>query len=269
VERAPREEPIEESFELRFGLLMGEALRLLAALGDAPAFPINVAGVERLLAAVVPKEPDLPSRFAVEHPGALPRYTGRHLFWVCPRGDGRLRVRSEDYALQASAVTLAPDGRFSDFERQRGFGVPEAELTEQARADRELVERRAREAEEEYVAGQRRRETERGRFRVDGLRGVTAAPWQDPAGLVIAWVAFYEPGFIVSHLLPREIGEWHPPLRIVDDLGNEYDEIGSGRTSINKPLYRAGREFGPGVAAGARRLMVHSDWGVVDVEVAP
>jgi hypothetical protein len=269
VERAPREDPIEESFELRFGQLMREALRLLAALGDAPAFPADIDGVERLLAAVVPKDPDLPSRFAVEHPGALPRYSGSRLVWVCPLGDGRLRLRSEDYALQACAVTLAPDGRFSDFDRQRGFGVPEAELTEQARADRELVQRRDREAEEEYVAGQRRREREMGRFRVDGLRGVSAAPWQDPAGLVIAWVAFYEPGFIVSHLLPREIGEWHPPLRIVDDLGNEYAEIGSGRTAINKPLYRAGREFGPGVATGARRLIVHSDWGVVDVGVAP
>jgi hypothetical protein len=265
VERAPREDPIEESF----GHLMREALRLLAALGDAPAFPTDIEGVERLLAAVVPRDPDLPSRFAVESGGALPRYSGQGLVWVCPLGDGSLRLRSEDYALQASAVTLAPDGRFSDFERQRGFGVPEAELTEQAHADRERVERRAREAEEEYVAGQRRRERERGRFRVDGLRGVSAAPWQDPAGLVIAWVAFYEPGFIVSHLLAREIGGWHPPLRIVDDLGNEYDEVGVGRTAINKPLYRAAREFGPGVAAGARRLIVRSDWGVVDVEVAP
>jgi hypothetical protein len=59
VERAPREDPIEESFELRFGQLMREALRLLAALGDAPAFPTDIEGVERLLAAVVPKDPDL------------------------------------------------------------------------------------------------------------------------------------------------------------------------------------------------------------------
>jgi hypothetical protein len=265
--------PFDEPSAFGFRRLYEDGLRLLGALGDAPAFPLDLDGVEELIAAVTEAEPQVwPEkrvRFVAEPSGELPRYTGEHLLWVSPLGDGTLRLRAEEYWLSATAATLAPDGRLSGFERRQGFGVPEAELTEQARGDRELVQRRAREAEEGYEAGQRRREREGARFRIDGLRGVSAAPWQDPAGLVIAWVAFYGPGFIVSHLLPREIGEWHPPLRIVDALGNEYDEVGSGRTAINNPLYRAGREFGPGVATGARRLIVHSDWGVVDVEVAP
>jgi hypothetical protein len=126
-----------------------------------------------------------------------------------------------------------------------------------------------REAEAASAESQRRSEEQRGRFRTTGLRGVSAAPWQDPAGVVIAWVAFYESGFIVSHLLPRGAGdgqEW-PGLTVVDDLGNPYEEVGIGRTTAHLPLNRVSFEFTPGVAAGASRLIFHGDSGPVDVEV--
>lgn len=269
MERAPQEEPFDETFAFGFRRLYEDGMRLLGALGDAPAFPADVAGVERLIGDVVEAEPEERVRIAAEPPGALPRYSGEHLLWVCPLGDGAVRLRAEEYGLGAVAATLAPDGSLSGFERQQGFGVPDPELTAQARADRDQVERRMREAEAASAESRRRVEERQGRFRTAGLRGVSAAPWQDPAGLVIAWVAFYESGFIVSHLLPREAGEGRPELSVVDDLGNSYGEAGTGRVALDKPLLRAAREFVPGVPGEASRLIIRSDWGAIDVEVAP
>ncbi|HEX4731108.1 MAG TPA: hypothetical protein VH299_07550 [Solirubrobacterales bacterium] len=271
MERAPQEEPFDESFSFDFRRLYEDGLRLLGALGKAPAFPNDVAGVERLIGNVAEDEPDERIRIAVEAPGVLPRYSGEHLLWVCPRGDGTLHLRAEEYGLGAVAATLAPDGSLSGFERQQGFGVPDPELTAQARADRDRVEQRMHEDEAAAVESRRRVEEQQGRFRTTGLRGVGAAPWQDPAGLVIAWVAFYESGFIVSHLLSRGAGDGQegPGLTVVDDLGNAYEEVGIGRTTADLALHRVAREFVPGVAAGASRLIIRSDWGTVDVEVAP
>jgi hypothetical protein len=58
-----------------------------------------------------------------------------------------------------------------------------------------------------------------------------------------------------------------PEIRVSDDMGHEYEEIGVGREDVNWPLLRTTREFGPAVAQGASRLIVGSDWGRVDIEV--
>jgi hypothetical protein len=267
MERAPEEDPADEVFAFGYRRLYEDGLRLLGALGKAAAFPTDVAGVEALIGDVAESEPEERIRLAAEAPGELPRYSGEHLVWVSPLGDGTLHLRGEEYGLGAVAATLAPEGSFSNFERQQGFGVPDPELTAQARSDRDLVERRRREAEAASAESQRRSEEQRGRFRTTGLRGVSAAPWQDPAGVVIAWVAFYEAGFIVSGLVPGSLGERWVDLRVEDDLGNPYEEVGIGRTTAHLPLNRVSFEFTPGVAAGASRLIFHGDSGPVDVEV--
>jgi hypothetical protein len=268
MERAPQEEPFDEVFAFGFGRLYEDGLRLLGALGTEPTFPTDLIGVERLIGRVAAAEPEERIALAAESPGTLPRYTGEHLLWVCPRGDGTLRLRGEEFGLGAVAATLAPDGRFTDFERQQGFGVADGDLTPQARADRDLVERRMREAEAAAAESRRRVEERQGRFRTAGLRGVSAAPWQDPTGPVVAWVAFYEPGFIVSCLVPDALGEIMVSLDVVDDLGNSYEDVTGGGGSSPEPFHQIGREFVPAVAAGASRLIVRSDWGSVDVEVA-
>jgi hypothetical protein len=267
MERAPQEDSADEVFAFGYRRLYEDGLRLLGALGKAPTFPTDVAGVERLIDNVAESEPEERIRLAAEAPGELPRYSGEHLVWVSPLGDGTLRLRGEEYGLGAVAARLAPDGSFSNFERQQGFGVPDPELTAQARSDRDLVERRMREAEAASAESQRRSEEQRGRFRTTGLRGVSAAPWQDPAGVVIAWVAFYEAGFIVSCLVPGSPGERSVKMRVEDNLGNAYEQIGIGHTTGHLPLSQESLEFTPGVAAGANRLILRGDSGAVDVEV--
>jgi hypothetical protein len=271
MERAPREVPFDEFSAFGFRRLYEDGLRLLGALGDAAAFPLDLDGVEELVATVTEAEPQIwPERwvrFAAEPPGELPRYTGERLIWVCPLCDGTLRLRTEEYWLSAAAATLSPDGRLSAFERLRGFGVPDAELTAQARDDRDLVERRRREAEAEAAESSRRVEEEQGRFRTAGLRGVAAAPWQEPAGVVVTWIAFYDPGFIVNHVMPGEAGDGLASLAIVDDLGNAYEEVGGRSPEPGRRLVRGSSEFVPGVPAEASRLIIRGDWGSVDVEV--
>jgi hypothetical protein len=242
-------------------------VRLLGALGTAPEFPRDVAGVEALIERAV-VEPMEVMRFGVELPGALPRYTGEHLNWVCPNGDGSLRVRFESYAMEAFAATLTPDGSLRDFTREAGFGVPDSALTRQARADREQVERRRREARVEAEESSRRVDEAQRRFRTEHLRGVTAAPFQDPAGPVIAWVAFYDTGFIVSRIEPAEIDDDRPLRAVGDDLGNSYEIVGSGQTQRHRPLHHDLLELGPAVTDGASRLVFRDAWGSVDVEVA-
>ncbi len=267
MERAPQEEPYDETFAFGYRRLYEDGLRLLGALGDVAAFPTDLLGVERLIGRVAADEPEERIRLAAESPGTLPRFTGEHLVWVCPQGDGTLRLRGEEYGLGAVAATLSPDGRLSAFERQQGFGVADGELTEQARADRDLVERRMREAEVAAAESTRRVEEAQGRFRTAGLRGVSAAPWQDPAGLVITWVAFYDPGFIVAYVFPGASEEPWPPFTVSDDLGNSYAPVGADRTSRHLALQHGLREFVPGVAAAASRLIVRGESGAVDIEV--
>lgn len=259
-------------------------IRLLAALGEDGEFPRDVARVERLVGDTAEGRLGEVMSFAVEPPDGLPRYSGEYKVWVSPSGDGSIRLRAEDFGMSATTGVLSPDGTFSDISQQQGFGVSDDRLTPQALADRETVERRRREREAADAESAVRREEERRRFRVEYLRGVSAAPWQDPEGLVVVWVAFYETGLLLVHLGPRPGGEAHdldeewpgdrllaaamPALTVVDDLGNEYEEVGSPRLGLTQPLLRAQRSFTPAVPGEARRLLVRSDWGTVDVEVA-
>jgi hypothetical protein len=269
MERAPQELPFDEMSAFGFRRLYEDGLRLLGALGEAPAFPLDLDGVEELIGTVTEPEgwPEGWVRFAAEPPGELPRYTGERLIWVSPLGDGTLRLRAEEYWLSAAAATLAPDGRLSGFERRRGFGVPDAELTAQAREDRDLVERRRLEVEAHDAESRRQIEEEQRRFRTVGLRGVATAPWQDAAGVVVTWVAFYETGFIVNHVMPGDVGDGWAALAIVDDLGNAYKEVGARSPEPGRPLVRGSSEFVPGVPADASRLIIRSGRGSVDVEV--
>jgi hypothetical protein len=285
TERAPLREPYDDWADLRVGRLYEGALRLLAALGEEPAFPGHVEGAERLIDEVAEGKLGEVMDFAIEDPGGLPRFSGEHLFWVRPRSDGRIRLRAETFGWSATSVVVSPDGRLTDFVAEEGFGVPDSQLTEQALADRETVERLRREAEADDVSSKQRREEDQRRFRTQHLCGVSAAPWQDPEGLVITWLAFYETGIILSHLLPRSAeprsegeedrpGEalWlaaRPEIQVTDDLGNRYEELGAGHEDVSWPLLRATREFGPAVARGASRVVVRSEWGSVDIEVRP
>lgn len=285
MERAPLREPFDEWADLTIGPLYEAALRLLAALGTEPTFPNDIDGIEQLIARVAEGELGEVMDFAVEDPGGLPRFSGEHLYWVRPKSDGSVRLRSESFGWSAVSVVVSPDGRLSGFSAEEGFGVPDSELTEQAHADREAVESRRREIEAADAESRQRVEEDQQRFRTEHLRGVSAAPWQDPEGLVVTWVAFYDAGFILSHLLPRAAEErsdreenrpgealWlaaRPEIHVADDLGNEYEEIGAGRADVNWPLLRASREFGPAVARRASRLVVRSEWGSVDIEVEP
>jgi hypothetical protein len=259
------------------------AIRLLAALGENKEFPRDVSGVQRLLGDTAEGRFGEVMSFAVEPPDGLPRYSGEYLVWVSPGGDGSLRLRAEDFRLSATTGILSPDGTIRDISQQQGFGVPDDQLTAQARADRETVERRRRERGAADGESAVRREEEQRRFRVEYLRGVSAAPWQDPEGLVVVWVAFYETGLVLVHLRPHPGEEAHDPdeewpgerlhaaampaITVVDDVGNQYEEVGAPRLGLTGPLLRAQRSFVPAVPKSARRLLVRSDWGTVDVEV--
>jgi hypothetical protein len=258
-------------------------IRLLAALGEEEEFPRDVAGVERLVGDTAEGRFREVMSFAVESPGGLPRYSGEYKVWVSPGGDGSIRLRAEDFGLSATTGVLSPDGTFTDISQQHGFGVPDDQLTPQALADRETVERHRRERGAAEAESTARTEEEQRRFRVEYLRGVSAAPWQDPEGLVVVWVAFYETGLVLVHLRPHPGEEAHDPdeewpgqrldaaampaLAVVDDLGNEYEEVGAPRLGLTRPLLRAQRSFAPAVPDDARRLLVRSEWGTVDIEV--
>lgn len=267
MERAPLEEPFDENFAFGFGSVYEAGMRLLGALGTEPEFPRDVKGCEGLIEhAVVDPEMEV-MRFRIEPPGALPRYSAEWVNWVRPTGDGSLRLRFESSAMEAFAATLDPDGSLRDFAHETGFGVPDSELTAQARADRELVERRVREAEREAEESRRSVDTEQRRFRAEYLRGVAAAPWQDPAARSIAWVAFYDVGFIACVLTPATLGEDGPPLEVTDDLGNVYELVGFAQLKRHGALRKDLLEFGPAVTDGARRLIFRGGAGSVDVEV--
>ena len=188
------------------------ALRLLAALGSEPRFPDEVAAVEALVGRIAEGRPGEAMDFALEPAGELPRYSGEYRVWISPAAEGCLRLRHETgFSLSSEAVTLRPDGRLGEFETIAGFGVPEAQLTDQARADREAVERAVRAWETEEAGAKSRIDESQLRFRTEHLLRTVAAPPQDSPGPVVTFLALYETGVIVNYLAPaRRTRSWRP-----------------------------------------------------------
>jgi hypothetical protein len=259
------------------------SLRLLAALGSESRFPQDRAGVEALIGRVAEGRPGEAMDFAVESATELPRYSGEYLTWVSPVADGCLRLRHEYGELESEAVVLRPDGRVGEFERIASFGVPDDELTEQARADREAVERLAQEREREEADSHREIDEEQRRFAPEHLLGVRAAPPQAAAGPVVTFVVLYDTGLIVYYLVPRPPDEeletddpWAEPLlaammpriELSDELGTSYEMVDLSYLEPDAPLLRASQSFVPAVPAAATRLVARFESASVEIDLA-
>jgi hypothetical protein len=260
--------------------LLELALRPLGALGTAAEFPPDRAGIEALIERLPTGRPSEPERFAYEDGVALPRYDGGRTIWLSPAGDGALRVRREDpWDLTSVAVVLQPDGRTGEFEDVDGFGVPDAELTDQARADREAFEERRREWEASAPEDDQEWKKDQLRFRTENLLRTVAGPaGQDRDGPVVAYVVLYTTGLAVNYLMPRPpeevlnpedpddpFAEPHmeatfPRIQIDDGLGTEYKVVDLDSVDPNSSPLRARLSYAPAVpgAAGALRVVFES-----------
>jgi hypothetical protein len=267
--------------------LLEMALRPLGALGTAAEFPQDRAGIEALIARLAAGRPSEPQHFAYEDSKAVPRYDGEHTTWLSPAGDGSLRVRREDpWDLSSVAVVLDPGGRIGEFEEIEGFGVPDAELTDQARADREAHEHRAREQEEGEPEHEQSRQESQERFRTGNLiRAVAAPPGQDPGGPVVAYVALYETGVMVNYLMPRPpeevldpedpddpFAEPHmeamfPRMEIDDGLGTAFEVVDIDSVDMNSSPLRAQVSYAPALPAAARGLRVVFESTTVEIDL--
>lgn len=259
------------------------ALRLLSALGDGTRFPDDATGLEALLERVAGGRPGEAMDFAVEPAGELPRYSGDHLVWVSAAAEGCLRLRHEyGQGLVSEAVILRPDGRLGEFETITGFGVPESELTDQARADRAAVERLSRERDADEVDAIRSIDESQQRFRTEHLLRVLAAPPQDPDGPVVSFVVLYDTGVIVYYLIARPPEQeletddpWEEPLlaammpriELFDERGTDYEGCEADYLEPNTPLLRASQSFTPAVPATASRLVVRFESTSVEIEL--
>jgi hypothetical protein len=268
--------------------LLEMAMRPLGALGTAPEFPQDRAGIEALITRLPPGRPSEPRHFAFEDGVALPRYDGDFTTWLSPAGEGALRVRREHpWDLTSVAVVLWPDGRVGEFEEVDGFGVPDSKLTEVALADREAFERRAREREERASEHDGSWEEHQARFRTENLiRTVAAPPGQHPDGPVVAYLSLYETGVQVNYLMPRPpeeiinpedpddpFAEPHmeamfPKLEIDDGLGTEFKVVDIDHVDSNSSPLRARLSFAPAVPASAAALRVVFDSVTVEVDLA-
>lgn len=258
------------------------SLRLLAALGSGSHFPDDLEGIETLLARVAKGRDGEMMDFEAAPPGGLPRYTGQHLIWVSPATDGCLRLRYESGELSCETAILTPDGRIERLESITGFGVPDSQLTGQAIADREAVKRRAQELASEEIEVSRQIDEERQRFRTEHLLGVRAAPPQDPDGLMVTFVVFYDTGVVVYCLLPRQPdagreigGPWAEPLpeedlpriTLTDRLGTTFQAVGWRQEDAGGYFLRASQYFIPAVPDEASHLWVEADSRRVKVGV--
>jgi hypothetical protein len=222
--------------------------------------------------------------FAVEPPGELPRYTGERQVWLSPAPEGCLRLRHQALGveLRSEAVTLRPDGRLGEFETVEGFGVPESELTPQARADREAMARAVTARKAEAADSEQRIDEGQRRFATEHLRAVVAAPPQPAGGAVISFVALYATGLIVYYLVPPPPDEelesddpWAEPItaamfpkaEISDEHGTSYEVAEWDSLDANAPLLRASQSFVPAVPDDAERLRVRIGSAEVEIEI--
>ena len=178
-------------------------------------------------------------------------------------------------------MVLHPDGRVGEFEEIDGFGVPDSELTDQARADREAHEQRAREEKESEFDHEAWLEEHQTRFRTEHLLRAVAAPaGQDPGGPVVTHLTLYDTGVMVDYLTPRPpkevldpddpFAEPHmeamfPRMSIDDGLGTEFEEVDSDAVSMNSSPLRARVSYAPAVPTAARSLRVVFESTTVEI----
>jgi hypothetical protein len=277
--------PVADSLDRRE--LLELVLRPLGALGAAEEFPQDRAGIEALIENLPEGRPSEPEHFAYEDGEELPRYDGERTIWLSPAGDGALRVRRQlPWKLGFLAIMVDPDGRVGDFEETEGFGVPDSELTDQARADREAFERRVREQEEDRPRHQAWIEESQTRFRTANLiRAVAAPPGQHPDGPVVAYLALYGTGLMLNYLVPRPPQEvmrpedpddpfaelqreaMFPGIEIDDGLGTEYKVVDIDAVDMNTSPMRARLSYTPGVPAAAETVRVSFDSVTVAIDL--
>lgn len=267
--------------------LLELVLRPLGALGAAEEFPQDRAGIEALIENLPEGRPSEPKHFAYEDGEGLPRYDGERTIWLSPAGQGALRVRRQlPWKLGVLAVVVGPDGRVGDFEEIEGFGVPDSELTDQARADREAFERRVREQEEDRPRHTAWLEESQRRFRTENLIGsVAAPPGQHPDGPVVAYLALYETGLMLNYLVPRPPQEVIRPedpddpfaepqreamfsrIEIDDGHGTEYKVVDIDSVDMNTSPMRARLSFTPAVPAAVETVRVSFDSVTVAIDL--
>lgn len=268
--------------------LLEMALRPLGALGDAAEFPQDQAGIEGLIERLAEGRPSEPQHFAYEDGVALPRYDGEFTTWLSPAGDGALRVRREHpWELSSVAVVLKPDGRVGEFEDIEGFGVPDSELTEQARKDREAHERTISEQQENEPDHEQWLEESQTRFSTGNLiASVAGPPAQDPSGPVVAYLVLYDTGVMVNYLVPRPpqevldpedpddpFAEPHaeamfPRMELDDGLGTEFETADFDYVDANSSPLRARVSYTPAIpdTANALRVIFESTSVTIDLQ---
>jgi hypothetical protein len=268
--------------------LLEQVLRVVAALDGADAFPQDREGIEALIGRIAEGRPSERREVLYEDPDELLRYAGGLTTWISPAGDGALRARRETFGAEliSDAVVIHPDGRLSEFETIAGFGVPESELTDQARADLEAHERRQREEIDRDAEYQQQREEDQVRFAPANLiRTVAAPPDQDPAGPIVAYAVLYETGVSVDYLVPRPPEEvlqpedpddlWaepydeamFPEAEIDDGLGTEYKVVDLDYVDMTSSPLRARLVWAPPVPARARCLRVTIGGGATELDL--
>jgi hypothetical protein len=267
--------------------LLETALRPLGALGNDSRFPQDRPGIEALIERLAEGRPTERRRFAYEDGESLPRYDGEYTTWLSPTADGALRVRREHpWDLSSVAVVLHPDGRVGEFEELDGFGVPDSELTDQARADREAHERRNREQAESEPDNEAWREEYQMRFRTEHLLRAVAAPeGQDPGGPIVTHLTLYDTGVMVDYLMPRPpeevldpedpddpFAEPHmeamfPRMSIDDGRGTEFKNVDIDTVDMNSSPLRARVSYTPAVPAAARSLRVVFESTTVEIRL--
>jgi hypothetical protein len=264
--------------------LLAGSVGLLAALGDAAGFPQDRAGIEELIGRLPEHRDGTKVTVDYEDPGGLPTYRGPNALWVAPAGEGRLRLRRRTFGpeLGSEVFVLGADGSLSDPETIDGYGVPDEELTEAARAELADFEERKRLVSAREPEERRREEARRARFQVEHLRDVIAGPAnQDPAGPVVTYVALYDDGLLVDFLMPGPTEPEPEPapdepydfdrevprkVDVDDGRGTEF-KFESGSVDHNAPILRGRRRYARAPAPEASRLRVTIDFTVVEIEL--
>jgi hypothetical protein len=256
------------------------AVRLMGAAPTGSTFASSRHELEELLGAVNENLERDGFHLAADVPGGEPpRYTGNWTVWVRATESGGLRLRAEFFPfLRALVAELSIDGALTEPLLEEGFGVPEDELTPQARRDLEAVQEVRARAEEEQWAEEGPPQEPRG----TELEKVVAAPWQDPSGLVITTVELYADGLWVNYVLPSPESSLlererdpdrllfeaaFPSLEISDTVGTNYVRDDIGNMDLNGPLLHVSQWFEPAVPSRAHHLLIKNDAGIVDIEV--
>ncbi|MGH2974372.1 MAG: hypothetical protein ACRDLL_05820 [Solirubrobacterales bacterium] len=254
------------------------AMLLVGAMSSDGVFPADLDGITSLIRRAVGNRQDhagMP-RYIAERSDESACVPDHEIIGISAAGGGALALRAvQKRGSISTSVVLHPTGRLDTFNDLSASDLSQTETVTDVKAHSETEQRNRDLFDNQLEAHPILGGSDIERFDATHLRSVQMAPYQDPSGLVITWIALYDVGVLINYLTPRpmriakagrdqdrqpesRVGGSAPPVfEVRDDAHTTYSLVAYCEPDHTLQLVRGYLAFSPGVPRAASHLIVN------------